>query len=122
MYQDVTTPICSGESSTPFCAEVKSSPLKTGCTYERTGVAICNLQMFSESLPPVYQLFSLQPELGGKVSIADYCPYMQVGLGVIYSCLFYCSILSLSQGWNQADARASVKKICLNYFWSASSK
>lgn len=54
---------------------------------KRSAVALCNLKRFNYELPSIYQNFDKIPDVngselgmyGGSVSLADYCPYKQVG-------------------------------------------
>lgn len=67
-----------GGSIEPFCDKMMgaSSSLKTGCTEDRTAVALCNLKEFTSALPEEYQYFDF-PNVGGGIMLADYCPYFR---------------------------------------------
>ena len=78
------------DSPSPFCFQVKHTPLHTRCTHSNDAVALCNLQKYSRSLPREYQYFNHLSKnealksvitdtraFGGSVSLADYCPFYQ---------------------------------------------
>ena len=68
----------------PFCniLDKSSGGLKTGCSFDRTSVAKCNLIKYDNLLPREYRYFNSIPGVssaegfyGGAVDLADYCPY-----------------------------------------------
>ncbi|XP_072173799.1 leishmanolysin-like peptidase [Diadema setosum] len=75
----------SDETIKPYCNELSQEPLDLTCDVGRAAVALCNLHMFPEELPPEYQYFDSLPGVdqaslglyGGSSIIADYCPFYQ---------------------------------------------
>lgn len=69
----------------PFCDRLKKKDegLHTGCSVDKSSVAMCNLVEYNAPLPLEYQYFNnisgiSNPEsYGGSVEYADYCPYYQ---------------------------------------------
>ena len=45
------------DSSSPFCSSLMADSEKTYCTADGASVGSCNLVMYQEALPPVYQNF-----------------------------------------------------------------
>jgi hypothetical protein len=46
----------------------------TGCTADRRAQGVCNLVTYTSDLPAAYQYFPGQPNVGGRLDEADYCP------------------------------------------------
>lgn len=69
----------------PFCQRLKKKDegLHTGCSVDKTSVAMCNIVEYNASLPLEYQYFESLPNIshpdryGGSVDYADFCPYYQ---------------------------------------------
>ena len=61
----------------PFCDNMRESlsSLKTGCTEDKTSVALCTLKNYTSALPKEYQYFD-SPKKGGEM-LADFCPYFE---------------------------------------------
>lgn len=49
-----------GQSIHPFCNKVKRDPLETECTDDRSSVALCNLVLHANELPPHFQVGILE--------------------------------------------------------------
>lgn len=62
-----------GKNLDPFCNETRK---ESGCSEDRTAVAMCNLKEFNQALPQQYQYFK-SAKVGGGVELADFCPYYQ---------------------------------------------
>ena len=79
---DYTT--TNNKSSFPFCVKLQQEThTKTSCTHGYHGVGTCNLVMYKTHLPADYQYFDMLPGIsntsyvGGRVALADYCPFIQ---------------------------------------------
>ena len=71
-------------SISPYCTQLSlKTHTQTGCTHSYHGVGICNMVKYVSPLPLVYQYFDSLPGVntpdryGGKIMLADYCPYYQ---------------------------------------------
>ena len=71
-------------SISPYCTQLSfKNHTQTGCTHNYHGVGICNMVKYKTPLPIVYQYFDFLPGVntpdhyGGKIMLADYCPYYQ---------------------------------------------
>ena len=99
----------------PFCNSLMADSERTFCTADKSSVGSCNLVMYNEPLPSIYQNFQsiegvssqdiskvgqwkreprsqvLPPQVGSSVTLADFCPYVQEftwqGGGVLHSCI-----------------------------------
>ena len=64
--------------------------VQTSCTADLSSVGSCNMVQYSQDLPDIYQNFqavagvedSEVGQLGSSVTLADFCPYIQVGIGI----------------------------------------
>jgi len=73
------------ERSTPFCNSLMQNAEKTFCTEDRESVGSCNLVVFSQNIPDIYQNFDAVDgvdrrdieKVGSSVTLADFCPYVQ---------------------------------------------
>lgn len=69
----------------PFCSQLMHASPKTTCTDDGRSVGSCNLVQYAEDIPPIYQNFDTVKGLdqadigkvGGSVTLADFCPYIQ---------------------------------------------
>ena len=67
--------------------------VQTSCTADLSSVGSCNMVQYSQDLPDIYQNFhavagvedSEVGQLGSSVTLADFCPYIQVGIGMTTS-------------------------------------
>lgn len=74
-----------GKGSTPFCNTLMQSAERTYCTEDQRSVGSCNLVLYDEDIPDMYQNFDSIPGVdrkdlrraGSSVILADYCPYVQ---------------------------------------------
>ena len=78
-----------GGGDTPFCNTLmQQSGERTYCTEDGGSVGSCNLVLYEEAIPELYQNFESLPGVerrelaraGSSVILADYCPYVQVDL------------------------------------------
>ena len=67
---------CDRWNSRYFCEQQN----RQGCTINFKARARCNLRDYSSALPSHFQYFS-NPDLGGRDSLADYCPYFAPSSG-----------------------------------------
>jgi len=73
------------KASAPFCSTLMADSEKTYCTADGTSVGSCNLVMYEEELPAIYQNFETVEgvsrrdigKVGSSVTLADFCPYVQ---------------------------------------------
>jgi len=69
----------------PFCNSLMADSERTFCTSDKSSVGSCNLVMYDEPLPSIYQNFqSIEgvsgqdvSKVGSSVTLADFCPYVQ---------------------------------------------
>jgi len=70
---------------TPFCNTLMQNSEKTFCTADRAAIGSCNLVVYDQNLPDIYQNFDAIEnvdrrdirKVGSAVTLADYCPYVQ---------------------------------------------
>lgn len=73
------------EVNSPFCDTLMNNAEKTYCTADHSSVGSCNLVLYDQKLPDIYQNFDkvegvgpdLAARLGSSVTLADFCPYVQ---------------------------------------------
>jgi len=73
------------DKATPFCNSLMQNAEKTFCTEDKESVGSCNLVIFSQNIPDIYQNFDAVEgvdkkdigKVGSSVTLADFCPYVQ---------------------------------------------
>ena len=81
----IASRIESKESTAPYCATLKQSPLHMRCTHTKLSLALCNLVKYASEIPNEFRYFDRLGQVpvkdihtyGGAVELADFCPFYQ---------------------------------------------